>query len=200
MGNHFNHEDALVAKIYAPAALALLLGLSGATATLAAQAEPAAVEADATARPEAAPADVESIDAIVLAVYDVISGPAGEKRDWDRMRSLFIDGARLIPTGRRQNGEGSHRVMTVEDYITGSGSWLEQNGFFETEVSRKTDRFGNIAQVFTTYESRRTPEAEPFMRGINSFQLWNDGDRWWVVTIFWESETPGTPIPEKYLD
>lgn len=200
MGNHFNHEDALVTKIHAPAALALLLGLSGATATLAAQAEPAAVEADATARPEAAPADVESIDAIVLAVYDVISGPAGQKRDWDRMRSLFIDGARLIPTGRRQNGEGGHRVMTVEDYITGSGSRLEQNGFFETEVSRKTDRFGNIAQVFTTYESRRTPDAEPFMRGINSFQLWNDGERWWVVSIFWENETPENPIPQKYLE
>lgn len=200
MGNHFNHEDALVTKIHAPAALALLLGLSGATATLAAQAEPAAVEADATARPEAAPADVESIDAIVLAVYDVISGPAGQKRDWDRMRSLFIDGARLIPTGRRQNGEGGHRVMTVEDYITGSGSRLEKNGFFETEVSRKTDRFGNIAQVFTTYESRRTPDAEPFMRGINSFQLWNDGERWWVVSIFWENETPENPIPQKYLE
>ena len=90
--------------------------------------------------------------------------------------------------------------MSVEDYITGSGSWLEENGFFETEVSRKTDQFGNIAQVFTTYESRRTPEAEPFMRGINSFQLWHDGDRWWVVSIFWENETPENPIPDQYLD
>ncbi len=187
-------------KIFAPAALALLLASASATAPLAAQDESTAAAADPAPRPEAAPADVESIDAIVLAVYDVISGPAGEKRDWDRMRSLFIDGARLIPTGRRQNGEGSHRVMTVEDYITGSGSWLEQNGFFETEVSRKTDRFGNIAQVFTTYESRRTPEAEPFMRGINSFQLWNDGERWWVVTIFWESETERNPIPQRYLE
>ena len=78
--------------------------------------------------------------------------------------------------------------------------WLEENGFFETEVSRKTDQFGNIAQVFTTYESRRTPEAEPFMRGINSFQLWHDGDRWWVVSIFWENETPENTIPDKYLD
>ena len=188
-------------KTFSPTAVALLLAFSVATGALAAQDETAATAATAAApRPEATPGDVESIDAIILAVYDVISGPAGQKRDWDRMRSLFIDGARLIPTGRRQNGEGGHRVMTVEDYITGSGSWLEQNGFFETEVSRKTDRFGNIAQVFTTYQSRRTPDAEPFMRGINSFQLWNDGERWWVVSIFWENETAGTPIPQKYLE
>jgi hypothetical protein len=188
-----------VTKTLAPAALALLLALP--SAPLAAQEEPAAAEPKIEPRPEAAPADVESIDAIVLAVYDVISGPAGEKRDWDRMRSLFIDDARLIPTGRRQDGKGGHRVMTVEEYITGSGSWLEENGFFETEISRRTDRFGNIAQVFTAYESRRAADdAEPFMRGINSFQLWNDGDRWWVVTIFWENETPGTPIPQEYLD
>ena len=187
-------------KIFAPAALALLLASANATAPLAAQEESTAAAADHAPRPEAATADVESIDAIILSVYDVISGPAGEKRDWDRMRSLFIDGARMIPTGRRQNGKGGHRVMSVEDYITGSGSWLEENGFFETEVSRKTDQFGNIAQVFTTYESRRTPEAEPFMRGINSFQLWHDGDRWWVVSIFWENESAENPIPDKYLD
>jgi hypothetical protein len=191
-----------VTNTFSPTAVVLLLAFAVATGPLAAQNETAADTAAAAAapRPEAVPGDVESIDAIILAVYDVISGPAGQKRDWDRMRSLFIDGARLIPTGRRQNGEGGHRVMTVEDYITGSGSWLEQNGFFETEVSRKTDRFGNIAQVFTTYESRRTPDAEPFMRGINSFQLWNDGERWWVVSIFWENETAETPIPQKYLE
>lgn len=185
---------------FVPAVLALSLALAGATAPLAAQDEPASAVVDTALRAEAAPADVESIDAIILAVYDVISGPAGEKRDWDRMHSLFVDGARLISTGRGQSGRYGHRVMSVEDYITRSGSWLEQNGFFETEVSRKTDRFGNIAQVFTTYESRRTPEAEPFMRGINSFQLWHDGSRWWVMSILWENESAENPIPDKYLD
>ncbi len=163
-----------------------------------------AAEADSAAaapRPAAAPADVESIDAIMAAVYDVISGPAGEKRDWDRMRSLFVDDARLIPSGQGQSGQYGHRVMSVEDYISGAGPWLEQNGFFETELARQVDRFGNIAQAFSTYESRRNADdAEPFMRGINSFQLWNDGSRWWVVTIFWENESPGSPIPEEYLE
>lgn len=183
-------------KLLASAALALSLAVP--VTSLAAQEQP--VDADTASRPEAAPADVESIDAIMAAVYDVISGPAGEKRDWDRMRSLFVDGARLIPTGRSQSGQYGHRVMSVEDYVTGAGTWLEQNGFFETEIGRKTDRFGNIAQVFSTYESRRTPDADPFMRGINSFQLWNDGHRWWVVSIFWENESPESPIPTEYLE
>jgi len=189
-----------VIKTSVPAVLATLL-LSVAAPLAGQDAASSDSAAPAPVRPEAAPADVESIDAIMAAVYDVISGPAGEKRDWDRMRSLFIDGARLIPTGRGQSGQYGHRVMTVEDYITGAGPWLEQNGFFETEVSRSVDRFGNIAQVFSTYESRRSADdAEPFMRGINSFQLWNDGNRWWVVTIFWEAESPDNPIPDEYLN
>lgn len=140
------------------------------------------------------------MDAIIAAVYDVISGPAGKKRDWDRMRSLFITGARLIPTGPRQSGGFGSRVLTVEDYITRSSELLEKEGFFEKEVSRETDAFGQIAQVFSTYESRhKVDDAKPFARGINSIQLMNDGQRWWIVTIFWQGESEKAPLPEKYL-
>ena len=146
------------------------------------------------------PSDVASMDSIVAALYDVISGPAGKKRDWDRMRSLFIPGARLIPTGKRQTGEISSRVMTVEDYVAASGKFLEDNGFFEKEVARRTELFGNIAHVFSTYESRHKAEdAKPFARGINSIQLMNDDKRWWIVTVFWQAEGPDNPLPEKYL-
>ena len=149
--------------------------------------------------PAANPADVASIDAIVAAVYDVISGPAGKKRDWDRMRSLFLPGARLIPTGPRQAGGYGSRVLTVEDYVTRGGPMLEKEGFFETESARKTESFGQIAHVFSTYESRHAPGEKPFQRGINSIQLVNDGTRWWIVTIFWQGEDEKNPIPEKYL-
>ncbi|HYE54050.1 MAG TPA: hypothetical protein VD996_04375 [Chitinophagaceae bacterium] len=144
--------------------------------------------------------DVSSIDGILTALYDVISGPAGQKRNWDRMRTLFTPQARLIPTNRRADGSTGMKVMNVEEYINSSGPFLEKNGFFEKEISRKTEQYGRIVQVFSTYEARRTTADEkPFMRGINSIQLWYDGTRWWVVTIFWEAETPGNPIPEKYL-
>jgi len=146
------------------------------------------------------PKDISSPEAIVAAVYDVISGPAGQKRNWDRMRTLFVLDARMIPTGKRPTGESTRRVLTVEEYITNSGPFLEKDGFFETEIGKKTEQFGNIVHVFSTYESKRTlSDEKPFMRGINSFQLWYDGKRWWVITILWQSESKDTPIPEKYI-
>jgi hypothetical protein len=106
----------------------------------------------------------------------------------------------MIPTGKRPTGESTRRTLAVEDYITNSGPFLEKDGFFEKEIGRKTEQFGNIVHVFSTYESKRTLKDEkPFMRGINSFQLWYDSKRWWIITILWQGESPDTPIPEKYI-
>ena len=170
--------------------------------TPAASSAPQTPGASATTQtPAADPKDVATMDSIIAALYDVISGPAGQKRNWDRFRSLFVPGARLIPTGRNpQTGEVASRVRTPEEYITRSAPLLEQNGFFEREISRRTEKFGNIAHLFSTYESRHKAEdAKPFARGINSIQLMNDGKRWWVVTIFWQGEDDKTPLPAEYL-
>lgn len=149
---------------------------------------------------EAAPADVATIDGIMKAVYDVISGDAGKPRDWDRFRSLFHKDAKLIPSGKnRQTGVTGARYMTPEDYIKGSGPILEKDGFHEREIVRKVDQYGNIAQVFSSYEAfRAKSDKEPFMRGINSFQLLFDGKRWWVMNIFWLAETPDNPLPAEF--
>jgi hypothetical protein len=164
------------------------------------QSTPAPTVAQTVAAPAANPKDVATVDSIIAAVYDVISGPAGQKRDWDRMRSLFVPGARLIPTGRRPSGEVGSRVLTVEEYITRSSPLLETNGFFEREIARHSEMFGNIVHAFSTYESRhKLDDAKPFARGINSIQLMNDGKRWWIVTIFWQGEDDKAPLPEKYL-
>lgn len=181
---------------FPPSVLAALL-LVLAQAPLAAQ----AVAAPTPAAPAANPRDVESIDAIMAAVYDVISGPAGARRDWDRFRSLMSPHARLIPTGRnRTTGQPVHRALTPDEYVTQIGPQLEQGGFYERELGRKVERYGNIVHLMSAYDSKRTLEdAAPFARGVNSFQLWFDGTRWWVVTIFWEAETPATPIPADLL-
>jgi hypothetical protein len=151
-------------------------------------------------QPEANPADVSSMDAIIAALYDVISGPEGKKRDWDRMRSLFVPGARLIPTERRKTGAHDWRLVTVEQYIARIGPLLEKEGFFEKELGRQTEAWGNIAQAFSSYESRHKPDdPKAFQRGINSFLLINDEKRWWILTVLWQSEDEKTPIPEKYL-
>ncbi|MEZ4415416.1 MAG: hypothetical protein R3E10_06650 [Gemmatimonadota bacterium] len=176
-----------------------ILVLSAGVWTLLALAAPRPALAQQHATPAAAPQDVESLDAIMAALYDVISGPQGQKRDWDRFRGLFIEGARLIPTGRGPNGVG-HRVWSPEEYIAAAGASLEQRGFFEQEIGRTTEQFGNIVHAFSTYESRNTlQDAEPFQRGINSIQLLHDGSRYWIVSIFWDAERPDNPIPDRYI-
>ena len=150
---------------------------------------------------EANPKDVASLDSIMKAVYEVISGDAGQKRDWDRFRSLFHKDAKLIPTGKNaQTGVTAARFMTPDDYVTRNGPVLERDGFHERELARHVDLYGNIAQVFSTYHAfRKADDKTPFLRGINSFQLLNDGKRWWVISIYWQAETPDNKIPEKYL-
>lgn len=151
------------------------------------------------AQPVANPEDVKSIDAIVKAIYECVSGPAGQKHDWQRFRSLYWPGARLIPTGRRLTGEMGTRVLSVEEYIASAEPYLEKNSFYEGEVARQVNQYGHIAQVFSTYASRKAPGEAPFARGINGIDLVNDGQRWWVVTVFWENESAENPLPEKYL-
>ena len=153
--------------------------------------------------PSANPADVESIDAIITAAYDVISGPAGKRRDWDRERSLFAAGARLIPTATvagKTDVDLAPLILDVEGYIARVEPLFEERGFYETEIARRVEQFGQMAHVWSTYESRHDPsEPQPFMRGINSIQLFNDGKRWWILSIYWQHESTKYPLPEKYL-
>ena len=154
--------------------------------------------------PTANPNDVESIDAIVSASYQTISGNAGEKRHWGRLRSLFDPGARLIPLNKQAGTRTADRPrpepLDVEEYIARVTDYFEKNGFFEIEVARRTEQYDQIAHAFSSYESRHAADdPQPFMRGINSFQLFHDRRRWWILTIFWQQENPEEPIPEKYL-
>src|SRR5206468_2849078 len=120
---------------------------------------------------EANPADVASIDSIITAAYDGISGPAGKKRDWDRERSLYMPGARLIPTTMEAGTEETDpmpHILDIERYIARGEPFFEKRGFYEKEIARRTERFGQIAHVWSTYESRHNEnDPEPFMRGIN---------------------------------
>ena len=151
--------------------------------------------------PVADPNDVASIDAIITAAYDGISGAAGEKRDWDRERSLFYPGARLIPTAKPGATDGLvPQMLDVEGFIARVEPYFAENGFFEKEIARRSEQFGHIAHVWSTYESRHNADdPEPFMRGINSIQLIHRESRWWIVTIYWQHESSDQPIPAEYL-
>ena len=150
--------------------------------------------------PAARPSDVATVDGIVAALYDVISGTAGQPRDWDRMRSLFAPEGRLMAVGARPEGVYALRAMTVEDYIARNAKAFATMGFFEREAARSTETFGQVVHVFSTYESRHARgDAEPFQRGINSIQLYNDGKRWWIVNVLWRAEDASLRLPERYL-
>ena len=143
---------------------------------------------------------VKTLDSTIKTLYAVISGEKGEARDWELFKYLFHPEAKLIPSGKNREGKVAARFMTSDDYVSTSGSYLVDNGFYEIELHRKVDTFGNISQVFSTYESYRSKsDKTPFMRGINSIQLLNDGNRWWIINIYWMQESKEYPIPKQYL-
>jgi hypothetical protein len=150
-------------------------------------------------QPPSQAADVASIDSTIAALYDVISGPAGQARDWARFRNLFAPGARLIPAAPRADGSAP-AVLSPDDYVQRTSEAFLKSGFFEREIARRAEEFGTVAHVFSTYESRRArDEAKPFARGINSIQLMKQAGRWWIVTVMWDQERADNPIPAKYL-
>ena len=153
---------------------------------------------------EAEAADVESIDAIVAALYDAISfAPAGAP-DWERLESLFHPEGRLVPP-RGDDSDILLPVLSVSEFAALSSEFIEdsgidEKGFHEREIARRVDRFGNVAHVMSAYESLFTPDdPQPFSRGVNTIQLLHDQDRWWVLSIAWSEEDEDNPIPDRYL-
>jgi hypothetical protein len=142
-------------------------------------------------------ADVKSAESIVNTLYEVISGEAGAARDWNRFRNLFAADARLIPTRKNEKGEFSLKAMSPEDYITLFTTRMK-GGFFENEIRIVSESYGTVTHIFSTYETRETKDGNVTARGINSIQLFYDGQRYFIVNVFWCAESQGFPLPAKY--
>jgi hypothetical protein len=184
------------------AAVLLFLSASGPLAAQApGTATPAATPVTTPLAPRAAaPADVASDTAIIHALYAAISGPKGAPRDTARLRTLFAPNARMVYTAVNAEGRALMRNWSVEEYITVGFSGLEAVGFYEREIGRTTERFGNVTHVMSAYDSKHTPDdPKPFQRGVNSIQLFNAGTRWYIVSVMWDSERAGNEIPARYL-
>jgi hypothetical protein len=169
-------------------------------AFLALAALPAATWSQAAAKPS----DVGTPDAVVRALYETVSRAPGQPFQWDRMRSLFLPGALMIPN--TEQTRGTFTTHTVESFI----SWIDQGwrtvigtpndrGFAESHVAGITEQYGDIAHVMSTYQKHRWNDTTVLGRGINSIQMVKKDGRWWVTSIIWDEENGAGPIPPKYL-
>lgn len=139
----------------------------------------------------AAPVMAEVPGQTVTALYEVISGPKGEKRDWDRFQSLFTPDAQMV-IASRLNGQSRISRITPQQYVERSGPVLEGRGFFEKEVRRQTSIFGGVCTIVSHYEMRfDVPTGQPADVGTNHIQLVRVGDEWRIASIAWSSQGGG---------
>jgi hypothetical protein len=141
--------------------------------------------------------DVKSMAGILHAIYEAISGPAGD-RDWNRFRSLFLPQARFAEVSTAPDGTKMVITWSVDEFVRDAGQVFAKEGFYENAIRNEPNVYGNVAQVFSSYESRHSAGEKPFQRGINSIQVLNDGKRWWVVSILWDAERGDNPLPAKF--
>jgi hypothetical protein len=143
--------------------------------------------------------DVATINGVMKAFYEVISGPAGQARQWSRDRTLYIKDIRFVAMSEDKNSRPVAQIATHQQFVDYADPVLVKDGFYETEIHRVTQTFGHIAHVFSTYESRRTADGPVIARGINSVELFYDGKRWWIASNTWDDERPDNPLPKRYL-
>ncbi|MCI0693649.1 hypothetical protein L0337_16775 [candidate division KSB1 bacterium] len=142
--------------------------------------------------------DVATLDGIIKAFYETISGPKGQHRQWARDRTLYIPDMRFVSLEMR-DGKPHAEIMDHQTYVDRTNDFFVREGFFEQEIHRVTKAFGNLTHVFSTYEMRQTPDGPVTGRGINSIQLFYDGERWWIVSAVWDDERSDNPIPKEFL-
>lgn len=145
------------------------------------------------------PEDVATLDGILKAFYDVISGPTGQPRQWSRDRSLYIPNVRFVSLSKDSAGAIHADVADHQTYVDRTNDYFVREGFFEQEIHRTTHRFGNVVHVFSTYDMRQRADGPSLGRGINSVELFWDGARWWISGAQWDDERPDNPIPPEYL-
>jgi len=142
---------------------------------------------------------VSTIEGIVKASYETISGGAGAPRQWGRDRTLFAPSVRYISLSKNKAGEVNARTSDYQEYLDESDDFLVKEGFTEVELGREIKRFGNVATVLSSYEGRVQSTGKVVTRGVKIFSLYFDGKRWWIQTMMWDEEGPGNPIPANLL-
>lgn len=154
----------------------------------------AALGLAAQARMPPGTSDGSSPEALLAALNAVISGPAGS-RDWARFRTLWLPGARIQFARLGPGGKTTISTLTPEDYVRQNDPYFAAHDFYETTLVKRIERFGNIAQIWTSFALRRSPAGPPTQRGVESCQFLYDGQRWWLANLIDEPESPAHPLP-----
>ena len=146
------------------------------------------------------PEDVSTIDGMIKAYYEIVSGPAGQPRQWDRDATLYIPNVRFVIISEDATGKATAESMTHQEFVDTSEASIGGKAFYEHEVHRITQRAGNIAHVFSTAERSSSPDGKVEGRGIDSLELFWDGKRWWITAAnLWDINTTKHPLPPEFL-
>lgn len=138
--------------------------------------------------PQGLTLDLGNLDVVITTMYAVISGPVGEVRDWDLLRSLYHPEARLILALSPAGQASELRILTVNEFIRRLETIFAKESFWERETSRDVQTFGSIAHVLSCYESLREPNGVPFTTGKKTMQLYFDHARWWIMSAMWNTQ------------
>lgn len=150
-------------------------------------------------QPAADPADVGTIEDIVRVSYEVISGPPGTPRQWRRDSTLYAPGAMFHSLDEDERGSVSVTSMTPEEFRRRTDKGFVRNGLIEYEIGSQVERFGHVAQVRSVYAMRQTEQGPVIGRGVNYFQLYWDGTRWWIAGMVWDDERENNQIPRGWV-
>ncbi len=172
----------------------LISALFGAALALPAHAQDNPLGATPACGPVAELADGRTPQTLVQALYEIVSGPAGARKDWERMYTLFAPGALVTATSHGVSGFLA-APQTARQFAALNDRLLGHRGFFEREVAQQVHPYGHLAHVYSSYETRDRPDGPVRVRGVNSLQLLHDGTRWCILSITWDAETPAHPIP-----
>ena len=140
--------------------------------------------------------DVSTVDGVMNAYYESVSGHPGQ-RDVARILSLYMPGGKI--NIRMEGDKPVHNL--IEDVIKTEQFLTISEDFFEREISRDEQRFGDMVNVISTYGISDAMENKNYRaRGVTIFQLYYDNDRWWILSSMYQREIPGRPLPAKLLD
>jgi hypothetical protein len=151
------------------------------------------------------PGDVDTVDHLLAALYDTVSGPAGQ-RDWDRFRALFVPDARIgwiVPqsaaTKDKPASKGDVFLLSPDIFLRQNDPYFKTHAFYERSITKQVEEFGNLVEVWSTKESRDAKDDAHPSRGIDAFQIVHAQGRFWIANLIFDDERPGVMLPAKYL-